>query len=62
MVELEGLRKNDWRKACIVLEIRANTTMNGDWISKRLKVGSRSSVTKAIEKYWRKAEKEVPAK
>ena len=40
VVELEGLRENDWRKVCIALEIRRDTTMNGDWISKRLKVGS----------------------
>ena len=58
----KGFRKNDWRKVCIALEMRRNTTMNGDWISTRSKVGSCSSVPKAIEKYRREAEKEAPEK
>ena len=57
---LSSLRKNDWRKAKIALEVRMKTTMNGDWIAKRLQMGSRSSVTKAIEKYRKEAEKEAP--
>ena len=58
--QLGGLRKNDWRKAKIALEVRMKTTMNGDWIAKRLQMGSRSSVTKAIEKYRKEAEGEAP--
>jgi len=58
--ELWSLCKNDWRKVKIALEVRMKTTMNGNWIASRLQMGSRSSVTKAIEKYCKEAEGEAP--
>ena len=49
--DLENLKKNDWRKAELAIQIRAKTTMNADWIGKELYMGARGSITNAIKKY-----------
>ena len=48
--DLKTLKKGDWRKAVIVARIRRETTMNADWISQQLHMGTRSSISIALRK------------
>ncbi len=49
--DLQSLRKNDRRKVEMALRIRAETTMNADWIGEHLHMGTRGSISNAIRKY-----------
>lgn len=48
---LLAMRKNDKRKQCLVWFVKSHTTVSDEWLCRRLEMGDRSNVSRAVKAF-----------